>query len=353
MASRSYLWPGVPLALSSAVLFGVSTPFSKIMLEGASPWLLAGLLYIGAGFGLALVRASTCAIGTAGGSPPLRPSEFPLMLLIALLGGGVAPVLLMLGLTTMPASSSSLLLNVEGLATMGIAWLVYRENVDRRLLLGALAIVVGAAVLSWTGAAVAVEPGALFIVAACVAWGIDNNLTRKLSAADPVQITMIKGLVAGTTNCLLALTVGSILPSPSVIAAAMGLGFFSIGISLVLFTLALRHLGTARTGAYFSLAPFIGALVAIPLLGDPATWQLLTAGLLMGLGLWLHLSERHAHEHAHEVMQHEHSHTHDEHHNHGHDHAGLVTEPHTHWHRHAPLRHSHAHFPDLHHRHEH
>lgn len=235
---------------------------------------------------------------------------------------------------------------------MGIAWLVFRENVDRRLLFGAFAILVGAALLSWQGRA-SLDWGAVLIAGACLSWGIDNNLTRKLSSADPVQIAMLKGLIAGTVNVALAVAQGAVLPSAGTILAAGVVGFFGYGISLALFVLGLRHLGTARTGAYFSLAPFIGALLSLALLDEPVTVRLLTAGGLMAIGLWLHLTERHEHEHRHEAMEHEHRHTHDEHHQHAHGPDVAIGEPHSHWHRHEPLVHRHPHYPDLHHRHSH
>jgi drug/metabolite transporter (DMT)-like permease len=205
--------------------------------------------------------------------------------------------------------------------------------------------------LSWQGQGVTFDVGALLVAGACLAWGIDNNLTRKISASDPVTIAMVKGLAAGAVNLGLALCYGSALPSPSLILASGITGFLSIGVSLVMFVLALRHLGTARTGAYYSLAPFIGAMLAIGLFGEPLTTRRAIAALLMGFGLWVHLTERHVHEHEHEAIEHEHSHVHDEHHQHSHD--GPVTEPHTHWHKHEPLRHTHAHYPDLHHQHRH
>jgi drug/metabolite transporter (DMT)-like permease len=193
--------------------------------------------------------------------------------------------------------------------------------------------------------------GALLVAGACLAWGIDNNLTRKLSSADPVVIATIKGLAAGSVNVAAALARGAILPGPLPNAAAAALGFFGVGVSLVLFILALRHLGTARTGAYFSLAPFIGALGSIGLLHEEPTLKLLVAAALMGFGVWLHLAERHEHEHEHEAFEHEHSHVHDIHHQHAHD--GPVVEPHSHLHRHERMIHSHPHYPDLHHRHSH
>ncbi|HEX9536169.1 MAG TPA: DMT family transporter, partial [Stellaceae bacterium] len=178
-----------------------------------------------------------------------------------------------------------------------------------------------------------------------------NNLTRKLSSADPVLTAMIKGLAAGTVNAGFAVLTGAAIPAAATVGASAMVGFVGIGVSLVLFVLALRHLGTARTSAYFSLAPFIGAVLAIGLLHEAVSVNLALAGLLMGFGLWMHLAERHEHEHPHEALEHEHSHRHDAHHRHTHD--GPVSEPHSHWHRHALLRHSHPHYPDLHHRHGH
>jgi drug/metabolite transporter (DMT)-like permease len=348
---HSHLWPGVPLALGSAVLFGASTPLSKWLVGSIDPWLLAGLLYLGAGVGLAIVQWVRPMIGLPQAEARLQRSDLPWLAAVILFGGLLGPVFLMLGLSLTSAASGSLLLNLEGLATMAIAWLVFRENVDRRLLLGAAAILFGAVLLSWRGEGLQLDTGGIFIAAACLAWGIDNNLTRKLSSADPMQIAMIKGLAAGCVNIALALLLGASLPGMALIAAAALVGFLGVGVSLVMFVLGLRHLGAARTGAYFSLAPFIGAGLAILLFHDAVTIPFILAGLSMAFGLWLHLVERHDHTHSHEVLEHEHSHVHDAHHQHSHE--GPVTEPHSHWHKHEPLRHKHAHFPDLHHRHGH
>ncbi len=345
--------PGVASALWAALLFGVGTPLAKALLGRLDPWLLAGLLYLGSGLGLTLYRWWQ-------GSPAPRLSrhEWPWLIAAVALGGGLAPVLLMLGLAATPASSASLLLNAEGVFTALLAWFVFRENFDRRIALGMLAIVAGAVILSWppTGAPLlsSLAPG-LWIVGACAAWALDNNLTRKVSLADAAWIASIKGLAAGSANLALALALGAAWPAPAQAAAAMLVGCFAYGMSLALFVVGLRHLGTARTGAYFSLAPFAGALTALPLLGEPLTWPLLAAGALMALGVWLHLSEHHSHEHHHPLLEHEHEHEHDEHHQHEHGPAdgAIVAGRHSHWHRHEPLTHSHAHFPDAHHQHEH
>jgi drug/metabolite transporter (DMT)-like permease len=343
---------GVLFALLSAALFGASTPFAKAFLGTVDPWMMAGLLYLGSGLGLTLVYLWRGIFRLPVIEAPLGRSDIPWLVLVIAAGGILGPLFLMFGLARTDAAGASLLLNLEGLATMGIAWGVFRENVDRRLLVGAFSILAGAGVLSWHGHA-SFQWGAFLIVVACLCWGVDNNLTRKLSSSNPVQIAMLKGLFAGTVNLILATTNGSTWPTTSIVLAVGVVGLLGYGVSLVLFVLALRHLGTARTSAYFCLAPFGGAALAVVMLGDPLSLQLIIAGSLMGFGLWLHLTEQHGHEHIHEAITHEHRHTHDTHHEH--EHAGGVPlgEPHMHRHRHAKLVHRHPHFPDIHHRHEH
>jgi len=341
-------------ALAAALLFGAGTPLAKALLADASPWLLAALLYLGSGLGLAIVRIATRA------APVRLPKGEAAWLAGAVVAGGViGPVLLMLGLVAMPASSASLLLNAEAVFTALIAWIVFRENVDARVFAGFLCIVAGAVVISWPGSVewAGWQP-ALLVLGACLAWGVDNNLTRKVSLTDASWIAMIKGLAAGATNLVLALALGARLPSASTIAGAAIVGFASYGASLTLFVLALRGLGSARTGAYFSVAPFFGAIVSVMWLGDPVTSSLLAAGALMAAGVALHLSERHEHAHSHIAMSHAHEHVHgegDEHHAHAHAHEPAVAPGtrHSHAHDHAALVHNHAHYPDTHHRHEH
>ena len=343
---------GIIIALISAVLFGASTPFAKLLLDAVDPWMMAGLLYLGAGLGLGGVNLSQKVLRLRNDEASLRHSDIPWLVLVIGTGGVLGPLLLMYGLNQTDATGAALLLNLEGLATMGIAWVVFRENVDRRLLFGAFSILAGAVLISWRGEA-SFQWGAVLIAAACLCWGIDNNLTRRLSSANPLQIAMLKGLFAGSFNLVLALVNGANLPSLTVLAVVALIGFLGYGVSLALFVLGLRHLGTARTGAYFSLAPFFGAVLAVLMLNEPVTIELLTAGGLMGLGLWLHLSEQHGHEHVHEEMKHEHRHRHDEHHQHEHDEPAPPGTAHTHVHRHRRLIHGHPHYPDLHHRHDH
>ena len=340
---------GVLCALFAALLFGASTPFAKALLGTTEPWLLAGLLYLGSGTGLFIYRRISRPAPTT-----LSGSDKAWLAGAIVAGGVVGPALLMLGLSSMPASGASLLLNAEGVFTALLAWFVFKENFDRRIALGMALIVAGTVVLSWPGEAdFGSALPALAVLGACLAWGLDNNLTRKVSLNDATFIAMAKGLIAGATNIALALAAGAHFPSAGALAGSAALGFLSYGVSLVLFVVALRALGTARTGAYFSTAPFAGALLALFMLGEPITAQLVMAGLLMAAGVWLHLTEHHHHRHTHRALRHEHAHVHDEHHRHAHDADMNPGEPHVHAHAHDPMTHDHSHYPDTHHRHEH
>jgi drug/metabolite transporter (DMT)-like permease len=347
--NRLFSQPGILAALGAAALFGIGTPLAKALLASVQPWLMAGLLYLGSGAGLLAWRAAC-------GSPAARlpRDEWPWLLGAIFCGGAVAPVLLMHGLTAMPASGASLLLNAEGVFTALLAWFAFRENFDRRIALGLGAIVAGAVVLSWPGEARFGEVWpALAVLGACLAWALDNNLTRRVSLGHATWIAAVKGLAAGSANLAVAFALGARLPPSAALAGALLLGLLSYGVSLTLFVLALRGLGAARTGAYFSIAPFFGALVAIALLDEPLTPRLIVAGTLMAVGVWLHLTERHSHEHTHLPLEHDHEHVHDEHHQHDHDSPVPAGTRHAHRHRHERLTHAHPHYPDAHHRHDH
>lgn len=339
-------------ALAAAALFGASTPVAKLLLGEVSPLLLGGLLYGGSGLGLALTRVVRDRGWQASG---LSPHEWPWLLGAIVFGGVLGPVALMWGLTQTSGSVASLLLNFESVLTALLAWIAFKEHADRRVVLGMLAIVGGGVVLSWPAGQVAVSHwiGPAAIVLACLCWAIDNNLTRQVSATDALFIASTKGLIAGGVNTVLAMALGLSWPDAATMWGSMAVGLLGYGISLVLFVLALRGLGAARTGAYFSTAPFMGAGVAVLVLGEstsPAFWL---ASALMGLGVWLHLIERHEHPHAHELLVHTHLHVHDEHHTHAHEPHLDVTEPHSHLHTHQALTHQHPHYPDIHHRHSH
>jgi drug/metabolite transporter (DMT)-like permease len=339
---------GVQAALAAAILFGAGTPIAKLLLGSVSPWMLAGLLYAGSGIGLGLYRL----IARPGRVRLARRDLLPLAGAIGF-GGVLGPVLLMFGLSAMPATGASLLLNAEGVFTALLAWFVFKENFDRRVALGMAAIVVGAIVLSVpTGAELGSVWPSLAILAACLSWGIDNNLTRRISLTDASWLAAVKGGVAGPVNLAIAFLLGAQLPSALHVGGAMVVGFFAYGVSLVLFIVAMRHLGTARAGAYFSIAPFFGALLAV-LLGAAVTIPLVIAAVLMAIGVWLHLTERHEHAHTHEAITHDHGHVHDEHHQHEHPEPVAAGTRHAHEHTHEAITHAHAHYPDAHHRHDH
>lgn len=340
------------LALAAAALFGASTPFAKLLLGEISPVMLAGLLYLGGGGGLALsllARGSNSRPGEA----PLAARDWRWLAGAVLAGGIVAPVLLLWGLSGSGAAETSLLLNFEAVITALIAAALFHEAVGARVWFATLVMLAGGFVLAYDpGAPLALSAYSLAIVAACIGWAVDNNLTRKVAAADPVVITTIKGLAAGSFNLALGLALGGAFPALGAVAGALVLGFVAYGLSLVLYTRALRHLGAARTAAHFSTAPFIGAAIAIFVLGEPITVSFGAALLLMVAATWLILTEFHAHEHTHERMAHSHPHVHDEHHQHAHR-GDEGPEPHVHEHAHEPMRHAHPHLPDLHHRHRH
>ncbi|MEI6734784.1 MAG: DMT family transporter, partial [Comamonadaceae bacterium] len=304
-------------ALAAAALFGASTPLAKQFVDDLSALLLAGLLYLGSGVGLLLLRLLR---DKGWQDPGLTHQQWPWLLAAIACGGVLAPTLLMLGLARMSAASASLLLNLEGVLTALLAWMVFKEATDRRVVVGMLLIALGAALLAWPGATELTlgTAGAALVVLACLCWAIDNNLTRQVAKADALFIAGLKGLSAGVINMGLALTNTQSMPAWGVTSSVLLIGFLGYGLSLALFVVALRHLGSARTGAYFSAAPFIGAAIALGLFHEATSSGFWAAGILMAAGLYLHLTERHEHPHWHGEMQH-----------------------------------SHAHFPDVEHRHEH
>lgn len=347
-----HLPPGIASALAAAVLFGASTPLAKLLLGHVAAVALAGLLYLGAGVGLSGVwlwrRMRDAQTGL------IERSDIPWLAAAIVFGGVLGPVLLMLGLARMPAANASLLLNLENVFTALVAWFAFREHHDRRIVSGMVLIALAGALLTgqdYTRPASMLGP--LAVVGACLCWAGDNNLTRRISAGDPVLIAAVKGVVAGSVNTALALLLNERFPTfPTDVAAGL-VGFLGFGVSLVLFVTALRHIGTARTGAYFSAAPFVGAIIALVWLHESVGAVFWGAAGLMGAGLWLHLAERHVHAHGHEALAHSHRHVHDTHHQHAHDFPWCGDEPHGHRHIHEPLVHSHPHYPDIHHRHGH
>ncbi len=349
---------GVLAALASAFLFGAGTPLAKGLLGQVSPWLLAGLLYAGSGLGLLIYRRIQKL-----STPRLNRHEALWLLAAVACGGGAAPVLLMFGLSGLTASHASLLLNAEAVLTTLLAWALFKEHLGSRIAVGMVLVVAGAMLLGWPQGGVSADVQAdavwpaLAVLLACAFWALDNNFTRKVAHADASWIACVKGLTAGVTNLLLALLLGAAWPPLAGVSAAMVVGFLAYGVSLALFVVALRHLGASRTGAYFSTAPFVGAVVSVLAFAEPVTWQLAAASALMGLGVWLHLTEHHAHPHQHRALSHAHPHAHandhDGHHLHDHALGEDSAQPHAHAHHHEALTHEHAHYPDAHHRHSH
>jgi drug/metabolite transporter (DMT)-like permease len=338
---------GTVAALLGAALFGLSAPLAKLLLGHIGPQLLAGLLYLGAGIGLSIVR-----ILRRSQEAPLSRRDLPLLFAIMVSGGVLGPLLLMLGLSRLSAVAGALLLNLEAPFTMILA-IFFGEHLGKRAALAG-ALIVGAALLLGLspGPVTGSWLGALLVAAACLAWGLDNNLTQRLSLKDPIVIVQWKTLGAGLFAVPLAFLAGAALPDGKSLGAALALGFFSYGISIVLDVHALRLLGAAREAPLFATAPFVGALAAIPLLHERPRLSDLGAAILMSAGVWLLLRERHGHLHTHEEIEHEHLHSHDDPH-HQHHHEVPPDAPHSHPHRHERLTHDHPHTPDLHHRHKH
>lgn len=338
-------------ALAAAILFGASTPFAKQLTGDVSPILLAGLLYLGSGIGLILFRFIK---DLSWKRSRLMKTEWLWLSGAILFGGVLAPILLMVGLLYTSAANASLFLNLESVFTAVLAWMVFKEHTDRRNVFGMIVIVLGGILLAFPSQTQFKNlSSCLLIAGACFCWAVDNNLTRKISGSDALFIAGSKGLFAGVANITLATIFGSHFPSLMRMGYALLIGFFGYGLSLVLFVLALRGLGAARTGAYFSTAPFIGATIAIIFFNEPTSILFWLAAILMGMGVWIHLTEYHDHVHTHESLYHNHAHFHDDHHKHTHDHDWDGSEPHEHYHEHESITHSHHHYPDIHHRHKH
>lgn len=344
-------------ALIAALLFGASSPLAKILLGEIAPVPLAAFLYIGSGVGL-LIYKTLATFGKEQGSEeaPLLLRDIPWLIGAIIFGGVLAPIISMLSLNITPASTASLLLNFEGIATTLIAVAFFKEGISKRIWIAVLCITSASILLSWNFTNQwGISLGALGILGACTCWGIDNNFTRNISAKDPFTIVIVKGLAAGCFSLLLAYIIDSPLPSFFTIIKVMALGFFSYGVSIVLFVLAMRNLGSARTSAVFGTSPFIGAILSFILLSDTINIMLIISLPVMIAGTFLLLKEDHAHRHTHEHIVHEHRHYHgDNHHEHCHAPGEIPKNGyHSHPHEHVEIIHEHPHTPDIHHRHAH
>jgi drug/metabolite transporter (DMT)-like permease len=351
---------GQVAGLIAAVLFGCSAPLISILTSSGSALSIAGLLYAGATVALLTVRLVR---GTRA-ETPIRPEDWPALGALTLLGGVIGPVALVLGLARLPAASSSLLLNLEAVFTLAIAVLLGREHLGRRGLVAAGLTIIGAVLLSEGSLQGTSALGAALIALATLAWGIDNNISQRLSLRDPVQIATAKAVGASLPMLILALLLRQPFPSVGISLALLGIGALGYGISIWLDLLALRDLGAAREAVLFSTAPFMGALFSLVVLRETLSAPLLLAAGLMAAGVALLLKEQHSHLHRHEAIHHAHRHCHDPlsadpHHDHGHAREDLEGQPadhpiwHAHEHRHQELEHAHPHVSDAHHRHPH
>jgi len=344
-------WPamrGAGLALLAATLFGVSTPLVQRAGQGLGAFSTAALLYVGAAIVGALLRRPVQK------EAALRSGDLRRVVLMALFGAAIGPVALAWGLQRTSGTSASLMLALEALFTVLLARMLYREQMDRRVWLAMLLLLVGGLVLVSDRGSVggAQLIGLLAVLAATAAWGVDNTLSRALAERDPGQVVLAKSAFGALLPAALALAMCEPMPSLGRAVALVAIGASGYGLSLRLYLLAQRAFGAARTGSVFAFAPFIGALLAIGMGDRLLSIGLATGGALMLAGVALHLAETHAHDHVHETMEHEHSHSHDDGH-HIHAHERMPVGEHSHGHRHEPLRHSHAHVPDAHHLHRH
>lgn len=333
--------------LVAALLFGASTPASKALLGSIGPFTLAGLLYLGGAL-------AVLPISFRGGSAELRraPRQRAMLALAVLFGGAVGPVVMLFGLQAASAASVSLWLNAETVATALLAWLFFHEHMDRRTVIAIALVLAGGLLLAAPEGAAGWRAGAL-VALACLCWGIDNNLTALISGFTPAQTTAVKGIGAGSVNLAIGLATEGQIPGVAVIAAALVVGAFSYGLSIMLYISGAQQLGASRSQLIFSTSPFLGVLLAWTLLAEPIQPFQIGAAVAMAVGLYVMLTARHEHVHTHEAMHHTHSHRHDDGH-HDHVHPGLPAwVRHTHPHEHSPITHSHPHEPDIHHRHGH
>jgi drug/metabolite transporter (DMT)-like permease len=345
---------GSTYGIAAAALFGISTPLAKLLVPGSSPVALAALLYLGAAAALAVAGIARRGFRGAPLEAALRRADLPLLIAVIACGGVAGPVLMLVGLSRVPAVTAALLLNLEAPFTIAIAVFALGEHLGGREWLAAALVIAGAALLSGGIAGLgAPAGGTLAIAGACLFWGIDNNLTQRLSVRDPIAIVRAKALGAGVANLAIALLTGARFPArPSACAAAVLVGAASYGVSIVLDTHALRLIGAAREAACFATAPLFGVAAAVLLLGDTLGAREIAAAIVIGVGLALLVRARHEHEHEHQTLTHDHVHVHDVHHQHPHR-DGTGREPHAHPHTHTPLHHTHPHVSDAHHRHRH
>lgn len=353
--SQNMTYKGAGYGLGAAAFFGLGLPLAKLLLPETTPILLAGLLYCGAGLGLLLFERMFYMGSLASKlEAKVGSSDRWLLAGIIIAGGIVGPTFMLWGLNRTTGVLGSLLLNLEAPFTIVLAVTLFREHLGGVEAMGAFLIILAAVFLHYRPDELRMDTwGFLAIACACFAWALDNNLSQRVSFRDPIVVTRIKALGAGICTLIIALSAGQTLPRLSIIMAALLLGFFSYGMSLVLDMQALRLHGAAREAGYFATAPFIGAAAAVLILGEHWGLSETVATIIMGMGVLLLVQAHHSHPHLHEEVEHEHIHVHTDHHDHPHEKIQEIREPHAHTHRHLPLAHDHPHVSEAHHRHEH
>jgi drug/metabolite transporter (DMT)-like permease len=340
---------GVLLAVASALAFGLTTPVIAWTGGDAGPVTAAALLYAGAAAAAVVMRLRARSTGSR-----LSRTDLPRIVGVAIAGAVIAPVCLVWGLTRTGAAAGSLVLNLEAVLTVLLAWLIYREPLGRRVLLAVaiMATAGGLLALDASARSSAGLAGTLAVAAATLAWAIDNTLTRPLAERDPLQVIAAKGAFGAALTGTIAFLRGESFPGTTTLAVLLACGATGYGMSLRLYLAAQRKIGAARTASVFALAPFVGAAIAWTLGDREASVLTAFAAAGFGLGVYLHVSEKHAHAHVHDVCEHQHAHRHDDgHHDHAHD--PPMAGEHTHRHSHERIVHSHDHAPDMHHDHRH
>ena len=343
---------GGALALLAAALFGLSTPLVQRFGQGLGAFSTAALLYAGAAFVTLWMRQPVEL------EAKLQRSDIPRLLAMAGFGAVIGPVALAWGLQRTSGTSASLMLTLEALFTVVLAWRLYGESMDKRVVTAMMLLLAGGiALVADQGLAGNTQLlGLLAVLAATAAWGLDNTLSRGVAERDPAQVVMVKSALGASVSTVLAVLFGESAPALTSALALIAVGAVGYGLSLRFYLLAQRAFGAARTGSVFAFAPFIGAMGAFAFGDRSVGWIMLAAGVLMLAGVALHLMESHGHLHTHEALEHEHAHSHDPKYadgHHLHEHDVLPSGPHSHWHRHEPMQHTHPHVPDAHHGHSH
>ena len=314
-------------AILAAALYAINIPVSKLLLSSVEPAMMAAFLYLGAGFGLFFWGAAT---GEGERGEPLTRAELPYTVGMILLDIA-APILLMWGLSRTNSANASLLNNFEIVATSLIALLVFREKLSKRLVLAIGLVTAASITLSFEGAgSFRFNSGSLLVLGAACCWGLENNCTRMLSTKSSVRITIIKGTFSGLGSLLVAWITGEKFPTLGAAAVVLILGFVAYGLSINFYIRAQKDLGAAKTSAYYSVAPFLGVLFGVVLLGERPGIQFYMGLAIMVVATVLMVRDTITLQHTHE---HIHTHTHEHIHGdvvHTHEHTHIHTHTHTH-----------------------